>query len=191
MTLAAADRPCAVLKAEHQVILRVLDVLETLIDRPAGNGRLELAPLAQCVEFFQLFADACHHAKEEDLLFPVLEERGIPRDGGPIGMMLYEHRVARSLVARMHQALGGLADDDASSISSFHDAARDYLELLRQHIFKEDHVLFDAGDQAMNEADQVILGERFCEVGCQAFGGKRREELVAMADERERQWGAA
>ncbi len=47
MTLAAADRPCAVLKAEHQVILRVLDVLETLIDRPAAAGGLETGALAQ------------------------------------------------------------------------------------------------------------------------------------------------
>lgn len=188
MSLAAADRPCAVLKAEHQVILRVLDVLETLVDRPGG---LETTSLAECVEFFQLFADACHHAKEEDLLFPVLEERGMPRDGGPIGVMLYEHRVARSLVARMRQALDGIAAGDTEASNDLRDAARDYLELLRQHIFKEDHVLFQAGDDLMTETDQTSLGAKFCDVGCREFGGKRREQLEAMADALERQWGAA
>ncbi|MEE8367709.1 MAG: hemerythrin domain-containing protein [Thermoanaerobaculia bacterium] len=191
MSPAAEDRACAVLRAEHQVILRVLDVLEALIDRPGGNGGLEAAPLGQCVQFFQLFADACHHAKEEDLLFPVLEACGIQRDGGPIGVMLYEHRLARSLVARMGEALSGFGSVDGSSQNAFREAARDYLELLRQHIFKEDHVLFEAADLAMTEEDQARLRESFCEGSCQAFGGKRREELEAMADELERHWGTA
>jgi hemerythrin-like domain-containing protein len=183
VNLPVSERPCAVLKAEHQVILRVLDVLETLIDRPGEP--LEREPLEQCVGFFRLFADACHHAKEEDLLFPVLEERGIANDGGPIGVMLHEHRVARSLVARMADSL------DGSSDSEFREAARDYLELLRQHIFKEDHVLFEAGDSVMSEDDQTRLGARFCEVGCQEFGGQRREELESLADRLVAGWGAA
>jgi hemerythrin-like domain-containing protein len=186
----SSQLPSAVLKAEHQVILGVLDVLENLLDRPAAGGRLEPEPLGRCIEFFRLYADACHHAKEEDLLFPVLEERGIPNEGGPIGVMLYEHRVARSLVARMGEALARLDETDGLAATEFRAAARDYLELLRQHIFKEDHVLFDAGDGVMTDEDQRRLGSRFCDVGCQAFGGKRREELESIAEELLTDWGS-
>jgi len=185
----AAERPSAVLKAEHQVILGVLDVLENLLDRPPTEGGLETEPLRRCVDFFRFYADACHHAKEEDLLFPVLEARGIPNEGGPIGVMLYEHRVGRTLVARMAEALAGLDAADAAAEGAFREAARDYLELLRQHIFKEDHVLFEAGDGLMTDDDQRGLAARFCEASCQAFGGRRREELEAMGATLVERWG--
>jgi hemerythrin-like domain-containing protein len=82
------------------------------------------------------------------------------------------------------------AGDDAARPDLF-QAARDYLDLLRQHIFKEDNVLFMMGDRVMTEEDQAELAERFCAPGCRAFGGKRGEELVAMADDLERTWGGA
>jgi hemerythrin-like domain-containing protein len=47
--------------------------------------------LEESVNFLRHFADECHHFKEEKLLFPLMEEDGIPREGEPIGMMLVEH----------------------------------------------------------------------------------------------------
>lgn len=185
---AAPDRPSAVLRQEHRVIERVLDVLEALLDRHARGEPLATDALETCVTFFRLFADACHHAKEEDLLFPVLEERGVPRDGGPIGVMLYEHRVARGLVQRMGEALDRL-EGDAPAEAEVERAGREYIDLLRQHIAKEDNVLFQIGDQVMSETDQRDLAASFCEVGCRAFEGRRREELERLAEELETRWG--
>ncbi|NOT01436.1 MAG: hemerythrin [Phycisphaerales bacterium] len=184
------DRPSAVLKAEHQVILRVLCVLDKLADRIEQGGEFPQKPLAQCVKFFRLFADACHHAKEEDLLFPVLESRGIPRDGGPIGVMLYEHQVARGLTRDMADALNAVGAD-AGAQSRFLRAARQYHELLTQHIFKEDNVLFNMGDRVLNPEDQSTMASRFCEVNCRVFEGKRREELSRIADDLESDCGDA
>ena len=165
-------------------------MLERLVT--VGDGdELEIPALGQCVEFFQLFADACHHAKEEDLLFPVLESRGVPNEGGPIGVMLHEHRLGRQYVGAMAAALERLGAGDATARSDLVRAAHDYLDLLRQHISKEDNVLFMMGDQVMTEADQTDLTARFCEAGCRAFGGKSGEELEAMAGELERTWGGA
>ncbi|MDX1643329.1 MAG: hemerythrin domain-containing protein [Thermoanaerobaculia bacterium] len=183
----AAERPSRVLKREHQVILRVIAVLEGLLDRQAAGEPPEVEALADCVTFFRLFADACHHAKEEDLLFPGLEQRGVPRDGGPIGVMLSEHRVARQLVGSMAAALERLPRDP-SAAHDVESAGRDYIELLRQHILKEDNVLFAIGDQVMSEDDQSTLAKSFCEVGCRAFEGKRREEFERLAAELEERW---
>ena len=191
MTDNCPRRPVAVLKQEHQVILRVLVVLEKLTDR-SENGTFEYSSLIQCIEFFELFADACHHAKEEKQLFPVLEERGVPREGGPIGVMLYEHGVARSLVGQMRDTLLRRGDgDDPELAGAFRQTARSYIHLLRQHIQKEDNILFEIGDQVMTEADQQMLDERFCAVACETFGGRRSEELEALANELEARWSSA
>lgn len=180
--------PSAVLREEHQVILRVLRVLSHLVQRAESGAGFETSSLQKCVEFFRLFADACHHAKEEDLLFPVLESRGIPKEGGPIGVMLYEHKIARQLTAQMAEALASYDAGDPESARAFCLTARQYVELLTNHIHKEDNVLFTMGDRVMNENDQQSLCSQFCEVGCRSFDGKKRDELAQIADDLESQW---
>ncbi len=181
--------PSAVLRAEHRVIVRVLEVLRRLVERSERSERFEIDALKRCVTFFRLFADACHHAKEEDLLFPVLEGRGIPREGGPIGVMLHEHAVGRQLTREMGEALAAFERGDLDAERTFCGTAREYLALLTNHIEKEDHCLFAMGDQAMTSDDQASLCKKFCEVGCRAFEGQRREELEHIADELEAQYG--
>ena len=180
--------PSTVLKQEHKVILRVMRVLRTLVARSGSGDGFELDSLKQCVGFFRYFADACHHAKEEDLLFPVLESRGVPNEGGPIGVMLYEHSVARKLTAQMGECIGAFEQGDAEAEARFRGAADQYIELLTNHIHKEDNILFNMGDQLMTTEDQSDLCGKFCEVGCKTFGGKKREELEAVADELETRW---
>lgn len=183
-----ADGPTKVLRDEHQLILRVLDVLRRLVARAQQGLAFETVALGQCVEFFHLFADACHHAKEEDLLFPVLESRGIQRAGGPIGVMLHEHKIARELTHAMGNALILVDGGDATAGARFCLLAREYITLLTNHISKEDHCLFAMGDQVMHEADQQDLCARFCETSCRSFGGKRREELTRLANALAAEW---
>ena len=180
--------PSEVLRNEHKVILRVIDVLQRLVIRfEQGNG-FEKASLRRCVEFFRHFADACHHAKEEDLLFPALEQRGMPRDGGPIGVMLYEHTLARGFTKSMAEALDACDAGDAGGEGRFCEAAKEYIELLTNHIGKEDNCLFPMGDNELTDDDQRSLCTKFCEVGCRTFGGRSREQLEVVADELEAQW---
>jgi len=187
--MAGTESPVTTLKAEHQVILRVVRVLGKVVDQFEKGGDFLAPPLAKCVEFLRLFADACHHGKEEDLLFPVLEARGIPRDGGPIGVMLQEHQMGRRLTREMADALPGAQGSDAQAGKRFLRAAREYIDLLTNHIFKEDNVLFNMGDRVMNSDDQTALAASFCTVNCRAFEGKRREELQRLADELEAEFG--
>lgn len=177
-----------VLRAEHRVILRVIQVLGSIMDGFEQTGRFPETSLAKCVEFIRLFADACHHGKEEDLLFPVLEARGIPREGGPIGVMLYEHRVARELTKVMAGALIEAQSNDNQARARFLRAARQYVDLLTNHIFKEDNILFNMGDRMMTTDDEGALASEFCAVNCRVFEGKRREELERIADELEAEW---
>ena len=181
--------PCEVLRSEHQIILRVVNVLRRLVDRARRGAGFERAAFLRCGEFMRLFADACHHAKEEELLFPVLEGRGIPRDGGPIGVMLYEHRLARDYTKEMIAALDQYERSEPGAQDRCLRAAQGYIDLLTAHIDKEDNILFCMGDRVMSHADQATLSGQFCEVGCRTFGGKRKEELARIADELEAQWG--
>ena len=148
------------LVAEHELIERGLTLLEKAVARletgqPLPEGFPQWAP-----RFFQQFADQCHHAKEEDVFFPVLKQRGIPEQGGPIGVMLHEHVLGRDCVGRMREASQAQPFD----ARTFTDAARQYIPLLRQHIFKENNVLFRMAERVLTEADDADVTGRFSQV---------------------------
>ncbi len=190
MNLIPADAtPTAELRAEHRVIERVLGVLERLLAQPLESAPAVTAALRDCVRFFRLFADACHHGKEEDMLFPALESAGIPRDGGPIGVMLHEHRLGRQYVARMAAELDGLEAGDAGARERFVAAARAYIDLLSAHIYKEDNVLFAMGERVTPPAAQSQLAGEFCQFRCRAFEGCTREQLAQLAEQLTQRWG--
>jgi hemerythrin-like domain-containing protein len=148
------------LKTEHDLIERGLGLLEKAVARLAAGQPLPEGFPQWAPRFFQQFADRCRHAKEEDVFFPVLKRRGIPERGGPLGVMLYEHGLGRDCVGRMREASQAQPFDPRT----FANAARQYVPLLRQHIFKENDVLFRMAEQVMSEADDAHVTGRFSQV---------------------------
>lgn len=171
-----------VLREEHQLILRVIGALESLLNHGAEAGDYNFDALERCASFFRLFADACHHGKEEDLLFPELEACGIPRDGGPIGVMLAEHQQGRAFVKQMLEHLPQARTGDTSAIKALIEAGRGYIDLLRQHIDKEDNVLFMMADRVMDQAACARLCDKYTTVCSGRFDGQTKQQLRELAD---------
>jgi hemerythrin-like domain-containing protein len=148
----ATTHPVDVLMAEHRTIERVLTAVENrLADSTPGPFPYEF--LTGALDFFRNFADGCHHAKEEELLFPLLEQRGIPRENGPIGCMLKEHEQGRDCLATVQTHLDAARDGSAEAVAAVRAAALSYVEMMRQHIYKEDNVLFQMAFRALSPAD--------------------------------------
>ncbi len=180
--MAETNTPTTVLREEHQVILNVLDALEQVLDRGSAVSAQNVETLAKYASFFRLFADACHHGKEEDLLFPELEARGIPREGGPIGVMLAEHEQGRAFVRQMHEALPGARAGEAGAVDALVSAGRNYIDLLRQHIDKEDNVLFMMADRVVDESACAALCGEYAHVCSKQFDGQTKQQLRELAD---------
>jgi hemerythrin-like domain-containing protein len=149
------------LRDEHQVILKVLDCFDLALQQGRTNGAAGREVFEPFLEFFRGFADKCHHCKEEDRLFPCMEARGVPREGGPIGVMLLEHQQGRQHVRAMAEELEAADTGDAISVERVLDQGQKYLELLRGHIFKEDNVLFNMADQLIQGGDLTQLAESY------------------------------
>ncbi len=162
------------LKQEHRFIERGLEVLKSMAHRLEQGESVPADKVQALLEFFRIFADKCHHAKEEGLLFPQLEAKGIPREGGPIGVMLYEHDEGRAFIRQMTEAANNLSDGSARG--QFVQAAHGYMELLRGHIDKEDNVLFLMAERVLSADDDRRLVD--------AFERHEREEMGEGVHER-------
>ena len=77
--------PTETLTDEHKVIPLVLGTAERECEQTGATGRVNAERVGKMLEFFRGFADHCHHAKEEKLLFVKMQERGMPREGGSAG----------------------------------------------------------------------------------------------------------
>ena len=175
------DTASDVLRSEHRLILQVTETLEAVLDDWAAGDPPEPDRLADCVTFFRLFADACHHAKEEDLLFPEMESAGLPHDTGPIAVMLEEHRHGRLLVKGMGEALPGVTTGLEEAKAAFDRNARGYIGLIRGHIAKEDNVLFMMADHLVQGAACRELCEAYEHADGCAFEDRTKAELEALA----------
>src|SRR5690242_137842 len=87
------------LMSEHRVIERVIDGLVAFVEGTRRSGATDPQELSRFVHFIREFADACHHGKEEGILFAAMVEHGFPRQAGPIAVMLHEHDEGRAFVA--------------------------------------------------------------------------------------------
>jgi hemerythrin-like domain-containing protein len=167
---------------EHRVIEQVLDVLETRAERVREGGTVERAEIRELVEFLSGFADRCHHGKEEDLLFARMVEHGFPREQGPIGVMLHEHDLGRAHVRVLRAVADGTGPLGAAEREAFVGNALAYVPLLRQHIAKEDEILYPMALQALSSRDLDALIEGFSEFEESVMGAGEHERLHAVAD---------
>jgi hemerythrin-like domain-containing protein len=173
----------AILRQEHEAILKMLDGLDDTARQLRSGSAVPLATLSGLQEFFQLFADRCHHGKEEELLFPLLEQRGIPRGGGPLGVMLFEHDRGRELVREMVAAAAEYHGGSGPGGERWAQAAQQYSTLLREHILKENNILFRMAERLLTPQEQDLLGVAFEKSEIEKMGAGTHERFHAHMEQ--------
>jgi hemerythrin-like domain-containing protein len=178
-----------ILMEEHRVIERVIAALEAGANRLEQGENVRPEFFIAATEFIKGFADGCHHKKEEGVLFQTMIAYGAPSEGGPVNVMLAEHDMARTYTRGLHTAAEQLAQGEYNAGKEVVQFARSYAALLRQHILKEDRILFPMANQIIPEAkhDQVYLG--FEKVEHEETGEGVHERFLALAESLEKEIG--
>jgi hemerythrin-like domain-containing protein len=173
------ERATDTLRKEHEAILKMLEATERAAETMARGKSVPPQILSGILEFFQLFADRCHHGKEEDLLFPLLETKGLPRQGGPVGVMLHEHTLGRNLIREMADAAQAMEAGLESAPALWSQSALRYVDLLRSHIQKENNILFVMAERLLSDDEQAELAAAFEAVESDKMGPGTHERLHA------------
>ena len=176
-----------VLSEEHRVIERVLSALETGARLLAQEEKFSPDFFIQATDFIKGFADGCHHKKEEGVLFKSLVEHGMPLEGGPVAVMLNEHEMGREYTRALRLAAERLKSGDQTARLEVIDNARYYAALLRQHIGKEDQILFPMADQIIPLEQHEAIWEGFEHVEHDETGAGVHEKYLALAEALEKE----
>jgi len=178
-----------ILRSEHEHILAMIACLRSACVAAGEPGGFDAETFRTGVDFIRNYADAWHHAKEEDLLFPALEDSGMPREGGPIAVMLHEHVLGRTYVKQIADNLDAAAAGDDGARQMVLRFTLAYANLLSQHIQKENNILFNMADQILMPEEHERLEQTYettVPAGANADTGKHYEGVVAKLCER---WG--
>ncbi len=147
-----------VLYDEHRVITRVLDALEAAAQELERGGAVRPEFFLEAADFISDFADGCHHRKEEGVLFGAMIDHGAPAHGGAIDMMREEHDQGRLFNRGMREGARELAKGDAMARGTVVKNAKGYVALLRDHIAKEDEMLFPMAEELIpGDATQALV----------------------------------
>ncbi len=172
-------QPTAILRQEHEAVTRMIGAAEKAAGKLERGEALRPELLEGISEFFELFVDQCHHGKEEELLFPALEKKGIPVKGGPIGVMLSEHEEGRKLARQMRELATAYKGGDRKAGTAWASPAKGYARLLSEHILKENNVLFPMAENILSPAEEEALTAQFEKLEIDKMGRGTHERLHA------------
>ncbi|HVP37682.1 MAG TPA: PAS domain-containing protein [Candidatus Saccharimonadales bacterium] len=167
------------LMQDHETTERVFAAMESAFAAPGGPAPTLVAKMH---EYLRGYVDRCHNMKEERHLFPLMEKLGIPREGGPLGMMLLEHEKGRGILARLTPLAEAAAAGDRSRLEELRAAFGEYAALCHEHFWKENDILYPMALRVMGERDgaAVVRGIEEVESG---LGPQTRERYYQLAEE--------
>ncbi len=144
-----------ILMDEHKNILKVVDALEKECEKIAKGEFVNEDFLKKTIDFIRNYADKFHHAKEEDILFKEFENAKAKKEShcNPTEQMLYEHDLGRKYVAGIEIGM------NKRNRKMIIENAMEYVYLIRDHISKEDNVLFPMTDDALDKKakDKMLI----------------------------------
>ncbi len=168
------------LRAEHRGVQRMLNILDAISDRVRQDELVAEEDLEDAIEFLRVFVDACHHAKEEELLFPAMRKAGLGESSGVIGRLVVEHERGRILVGRIAEETSRYASLDAHT--ELPEAIDEYVLLLSEHIAFEESECFTLADLGLSDEVQDQLAEGYDRIESDVVGEGRHEHFHALLD---------
>ncbi|HEY4785080.1 MAG TPA: hemerythrin domain-containing protein [Bacteroidales bacterium] len=149
---------------EHEEVLLMLKIIGSVTNKLEAEEQVNPLHLEAIIDYLKTFVDKSHHGKEETLLFPALTQKGIPNEGGPVGVMLAEHTAGRNFIKGMSDAVTAYRNGKNNAVREIVSNAKDYSNLLSQHIFKENNILFRMANSTLTDSEQIHLAEEFDEL---------------------------
>ncbi|PKO89245.1 MAG: ABC transporter [Betaproteobacteria bacterium HGW-Betaproteobacteria-10] len=159
-----------IITEEHQNLWRIATTIDLVADEMESGSRVDPAFFTAIFDYIEQFMDACHHAKEDDYLFPALRQRS-PEAGAILDRLQVEHRNGPQVLISLRQQLAATTVGHLGN-AEFAAALRAYTQSLKSHIRTEEKDAMPLAretltaddwasiDQAFRDNDDPLFGER-------------------------------
>lgn len=167
-----------ILLEEHRNIDKLLLVLERELDVFDRSEEPDYEIFQAVIQYFQDYPENCHHPKE-DMVFEKLKARDAAA-ADRIGDAEDDHRVETLRLRRLVEAVEDILAGREFLRQTFHDVVHEFIAHQRQHMDKEERLLFPAAIKGLRPEDWVDIDARLNDRKDPLFNGVIETKFQAL-----------
>jgi len=155
--------PTQPLIVEHRLTERMIEVMRWRVAAMESDGTVDIGFIDAVVDFLRIYADRCHHGKEEEILFRELANKPLSVEHRKVlDELVAEHDFARKTTERLVEARNIHAAGGVSALEEITACLHMFVEFYPKHIAKEEHGFFRAAMSYFTaaELDRMLAAER-------------------------------
>jgi len=135
--------PIDALMQEHRLIERMISQMKKELLRMQETSEVNVAFIDVAVDFIRVYADRCHHGKEEGVLFRGLSGKAMSSEhAGMMRELIDAHVYARKTTGNLASAKERYLKGDGEARNDIWKLLNDLIEFYPRHIDKEDKRFF-------------------------------------------------
>ena len=152
--------PIGPLMIEHRLIERMISVMEKELKRIRKDGTANPRFIDTATNFIHIYADQCHHGKEEKILFRDLKKKKLqPNDKQLMEELIQEHVLGRKLTGTLVKAKEKYQAGDSTALTTIMDTMQQLVDFYPKHIEKEDKTFFKSAMKYLSKAEKDAMLE--------------------------------
>ena len=164
-----------IITEEHQNLWRIATTIDLVADEMAAGGPVDSAFFTSIFDYIEQFMDGCHHAKEDEHLFPVLRRRSAEA-AAVLDRLQAEHRNGPEVLKALRLQLAATAAGESAN-AGFAAALRTYTQSLKAHIRTEEKDAMPLARELLTVEDWDEIDEVFLDNDDPLFGEQARAEF--------------
>lgn len=165
---------------DHRIIEKAVSALRKAADNMEHGRDVSPEFWPQVVDFIRFFSDTWHDAKEEKVLFKLYRDLELPVDQGAIKQMLQDHHESRMIVDRLEEMALSMLKGNHALRPMVIQHAREYANLLTQHIEQEDLLIYPMGENLMTPAHDEKLLKAYQAIEEQLGGARMLRKYIDL-----------
>jgi DUF438 domain-containing protein len=168
---------------DHSIIEKALVIIERQLEKSKKNW----SAISTLLDVLWDYGETCHNMKEEKVYFPLLLERGMPPQG-PVAVMLAEHQKERDYLNKLKSLLPE-AKQNKELEQEFSNIFGEYSALTKDHIWKENDILYPMGRKFVQPDDVPYLATEFKRIEQESLGVGAYTRYKTLVDALEKETG--
>ena len=165
-----------IIRDEHRSIAAILHGMEYLVDRiRARKAKINPRVFRAMIYYLDTFSERMHHPKEDRFLFSALRNRG-GEAATAVADLEREHAAGGNALRRLEQCLVRYEEGGDREFQAFADAVAKFVREYRDHMHKEESIVFPMAERLLNAQDWQAIDRAFAE---------NRDPLAADRDTRD------
>jgi len=157
-------KPTEELMYEHKAIKLMLSIMSKISKSINNKDVFYTNDVEKIVDFLFIYADKCHRTKEEKAFYPALLSTKIQLENDPVSLMINEHTIGKGYLKEIMCCVENCKIGSTFSCGRIADCMKNYVDLIQNHIQKEEEIYFRLANQTLSQETQNEISNLFLEI---------------------------